>query len=332
MEDLRERTRSVKKLIIVIVVLVVVAGGWIGYKKTKTKRDNGVSYEPVELVRGRIESVIESTGIVEPRNRLEIKPPVGGRVEQVLVQEGDEVKAGQIIAWLSSTERAALLDAARAEGEAALKKWESAYKPTPVMAPLDGTIIARNAEPGQTVTSQDILLVLSDRLILTAQVDETDIGRIAVGQKTAITLDAYRDTPFEGVVSQIAYEAVTVNNVTIYKVEVAPTNPPSFIKSGMTASTRFLVRAAEDALTLPSDAVDTEKGKSYVLVDDGNPKTPPEKREVETGLNGGEKIEILKGLEQTDQIVKQSFKLPGAKAETASPFMPNMKGGARPPH
>src|SRR6185436_13241208 len=101
---------------------------------------------------------------------------------------GDWVKKGQILAWLSSSERAALLDAARARGPEEVKKWEELYKPTPMLAPIAGTLIARNFEPGQGVNASDGVLVLSDRLIVRANVDETDIAQLRVGQAARLTL------------------------------------------------------------------------------------------------------------------------------------------------
>src|SRR6185295_987790 len=100
-----------------------------------------------------------------PLNRVEIKPPIAGRVEKLLVDEGAKVEAGQILAWLSSSDRAAILDAARAKGPAELKRWEDAYRPTPISAPLGGVVILRNAVIGETVDPGTVLFAISDTLI-----------------------------------------------------------------------------------------------------------------------------------------------------------------------
>ena len=131
---------------------------------------------------GGIQTIITATATVQPQNRLEIKPPINGRIDKILVEEGEKVKIGQTLAWMSSTERAALLDAARARGPDEMKYWEDVYKPTPLIAPIDGDVIVSKDEPGQTVTSSDVVVVLSDQLIVQAHVDETDIGKIKVGQ------------------------------------------------------------------------------------------------------------------------------------------------------
>ncbi|WP_052882405.1 efflux RND transporter periplasmic adaptor subunit [Kiritimatiella glycovorans] len=313
------------------ILWILVLGGigfatwWFRFREPEQTADR-TRYEPVELMRGRIESTIETTGIVEPQNRIEIKPPIGGRVEEILIEEGDTVEKGQILSWMSSTERAALLDAARAQGEDELRKWEDIYKPTPLISPLAGTVIARNTEPGQTVTTAEPVFVLSDRLIVEAQVDETDIGSVEPGQHAGITLDAYPGIAVTGTVRQIAYEATTVNNVTIYEVDVVPVRVPDCMKSGMTASLRFIVAAADDVLTLPVDTVQHRGEKKLVLVDaDDDPATPPEPRGVRTGLSGDGRVEILSGLTGDERVVRPAFEVPAVDRGSGSPFMPKRK-------
>ena len=315
-----------KKLVVLVVVAVAAVGGWLVFREKRAETVKPASYMPVEFTRERIEVTVESTGVVEPGNRIEIKPPIGGRVEEVLVVEGQAVKQGAVIARMSSTDRAALLDAARAQGKDVLRKWEEVYKATPLIAPLDGTVIARKAEPGQTLTAADVALVLSDRLIIRAQVDETDIGLVQVGQRAVLTLDAYADERFQGTVRQIAYEAVTVNNVTIYQVEVEPDTPPKRMKSGMTATVRFIINSAENALTLPLDALVREDGKSFVLLAPGRPGAEPEHREVKTGLSGGGRVQILEGLDGSERVVRSTFDLPRRAESGTSPFMPRPPG------
>ena len=166
-----------------------------------------IIYKEYTVSRGDLQTTILSTGTVLPENRLEIKAPVAGRIDQVLVNEGANVKKGQILAWMSSTERAALLDAARARGADEVKRWEEIYKSTPIMAPLPGSIILKNVEPGQTITTADAIYAMSDRLTVKALVDETDIAKIKLHQKAEIILDAYPDQKIAATVDQIAFEA-----------------------------------------------------------------------------------------------------------------------------
>ncbi len=314
----------------IVIVTVLVSLAVVGAFAWHWSRENGngsVAYESVPFTHERMETTIDSTAVVEPRNRLEIKPPIGGRIDDVLVAEGQKVAKGDIIAYMSSTERATLLDAARARGTNVLEKWQDAYKATPLIAPLDGTIIARDTEPGQTVTASDSILVLSDRLIVSARVDETDIGMVQVGQRGRITLDAYQDVNVEGTVSRIAFEAITVNNVTIYEVEVEPDAIPACMKSGMTASVAFITAEAEEALTLPTDAVGSVDGKRFVLVKRDSHATAPERWRVLTGLSSSGRIEILAGLQGNESVVRKAFSIARSKSSvSSSPFVSSGPG------
>lgn len=289
--------------------------------KQRGAKDESVTNELKPSV-ADIQISVSTTGVVEPQNRLEIKPPINGRIEDILVHEGDKVKRGDILAWMSSTERAALLDAARAQGEEKVKYWEDVYRATPLISPIDGEVIVRAAEPGQTVTSENPVIVLSDRLIVSAQFDETDIGRIKVGQKAFITLDAYPSIKIEGVVDHIAYESELVNNVIIYDVEVLPQDIPGFFRSGMSANVEVIEKAREAVVIIPVDAIYKEQDKTFVTVR-VKPGNSTEKREVEIGLRDEKHAEIISGLSPEDIVVVhgQSY-MPKKKKTGTNPFMP----------
>ena len=258
--------------------------------------------EFAKVTRGDISAVIPSTGTVSPRNRLEIKPPVGGRVEKILVNEGDAVRKGQVLAWMSSSDRAALLDAARAKGPEELKHWEDVYLPAPVVAPLNGFIIVRTVQPGQTLAQSDDILVMADHLIVKAQVDETDLGKVRLGQGVSIILDAFPNFKINAVVEHIAYESQVVNNVTVYEVDILPVRVPPFFRSGMSATVNFEQSERKGVLLLPSNAVKKRGKNSYVfrIKEEGG---KPEAIQVETGLEDAANTEIVSGLSLGDEVV-----------------------------
>ena len=280
------------------------------------------AYREVSVIRGDLEITILSTGVVQPRNRLEIKPPIAGRAEQVLVQEGQNLTKGQIMAWMSSIERAALIDAARARGPEELKRWEELYRATPVLAPINGSVILRNVEPGQTFTSSDAVFVMSDRLTIKAQVDETDIRRITLGQSARLVLDAYPDQTFDGRVDQIAYDAKTVNNVTTYEVDVLPEKTPSFMRSGMTANVSFVTESRRGVLLVPSEAVKLRDGNSYVLLAPAKPGGKPEEKRIKTGMSDGRNTEVLEGMSEGRKLLAQRLRTGGGSDTASSPLMP----------
>ena len=282
-------------LLFVLIIVFAVSVGGCGKKSKSTLQTATVTL-------GSIKAQIPTTGDVQPFNRLEIKPPVSGRIESVLVQEGDIVEKGQIIAMMSSSDRAALLDAARAKGNAEYKKWENVYKPAPIVAPLDGFIILKNIEPGQTVTAADAVLVMADKLIVKAQVDETDIGNIHIGQPVTIQLDAYPDQTINGKVEHIAYESKVINNVTIYQVEVIPNKVPSFFRSGMGATLNFITNEKNNILLLPLGAIKKIGIISYAFQYDSSTKTG-KPIQIKTGLENTTHIEVISGLKEKDKVV-----------------------------
>ncbi len=286
----------------------------------------GNDFRRVTVEKGDIEITILATGMVQPENRVEIKPPIAGRVERVLVEEGAQVRKGQVLAWMSSTERAAMLDAARSKGMEEAKQWEEMYRPTPILAPIKGAIISRKVESGQTFTTSDAVLVMSDRLTVKANVDETDIAQIKTGQKARIVLDAYQDKVFPAHVVQIAHDATTVNNVTSYVVDVLPEQAPDFMRSGMTANVTYEIDSREGVLLLPVEAVKREKGRSVVKVA-GEGGVPVEK-EIKTGVTDGKNAELLEGLNEGEVVLVPRFTGGDEKREkNRSPLNP--MGGRR---
>ncbi len=305
-------------LLVVLVVAILITFAFTMKRRSNT--DGGT--QEVRPVYGSIGTVISTTGTVQPQNRLEIKPPISGRIEQVLVKEGATVKTGRIVAWMSSTERAALLDAARARGEEALRYWEEVYKPTPLLAPLDGEVIVRAVEPGQTVTANDVVMVLSDRLIVKAQVDETDIGKVKRKQPARISLDAYPQILVNAVVDHISYESKIINNVTMYEVDILPQQVPGVFRSGMSANVDIIEETKNNVLLLPREAVQQDGAGSFVLMHTAKNRKMV-RQPIETGIADEKNIEILSGLTAEDRIIIKTGIVPArSQSGKSSPFLP----------
>ncbi len=300
-----------------VVVLALVATRL--WRRARSRPD----MRAVQVERRDLAVTRTATGEVKPRNRVEVKPPIAGRIEEVLVREGDHVTSGQVLVWMSSSERAALLDAARAQGAESVARWETVYKPAPLIAPLEGTVIVRAAEPGQTIQTSDPVVVIADHLIVKAQVDETDVGYLKVGQQAEITLDAYPQELIAGEVEHVAYEAQLVNNVTIYEVDVRPAQVPDFMRSGMTANVSIVVAEARGALVVPTDAVRQDSGAASVLVRAGAFGRTA-RRPVEVGLTDGKWMEIKSGLEEGQAVLVSALRLPKS-SQKRSPLTPGQR-------
>ena len=139
-------------------ILFVIAMATYSYVSSRPKK---APTEKITVTRGDLRIIIQATATITPENRLEIKPPLAGRAESVQVDLGYKVKKGQVLAWVSSSERAALLDAAHAKGPKELAYWQDIYKPAPLVAPLDGEIIAKNLIPGQVIQATETVFVTS---------------------------------------------------------------------------------------------------------------------------------------------------------------------------
>ncbi len=149
------------------------------------------------------------------------------------------------------------LDAAKASeksAEAALERAQTNMRYATITSPIDGIVVSRNVDVGQTVAaslSAPTLYTIANDLTqmqLEASVDEADIGMIVTGQKVSFTVDAYPDRMFQGVVHQIRLAPQTIQNVVSYTVIVLVENPEQKLLPGMTANATFLVDQATDVL------------------------------------------------------------------------------------
>jgi multidrug efflux pump subunit AcrA (membrane-fusion protein) len=309
-----------KKIIIFILIIIIAIGLFSFFKKKKTGED--LVYKDIEIKMSTIDDYVEVTGQIEPLNRVEVLPPSGGRIEKIFVEEGDYVRKGSVLCLMSSNDRVAILDAARAISEEEYRKWEDSYKPIKVLAPIDGRIILRNIVEGQTVSGGTVLFAMSDTLIAVGNVAESDIGKVRVGQLSLITLDAYPDTLIKGNVFQILDEGRNVSNVIIYKVKIKLFTIPSFLKSQMSANIKIMI-SRKKILALPSEALEySNEGKVYVI-SGFNEKKEPIKKEIKIGKDYDNLVEIKEGLKEGDKIYFKVKKYQKQMMDSGSnPFMP----------
>ncbi len=309
----------------ILLGLVFLVGLWFWHREASSQVE-AKTYEAIAVKRGHISKAVLATGTVQPENQLAIKPPIDGRAEEVLVAIGDKVKKGQVLAWMSSSERAALLDVARTKGDKELKKWEDFYKAAALVAPLDGTIIGKSVVPGQVVTAADTVFTLSDHLIVAASLDETDLAKIALKQKVDMELDAYSSQPFTGRVERIAFSSTTVNNVTTYEVDILPDQVPDFMRSGMTASLTFVIAERDNALLVPALAVTHQGDQNTVLLATDSSGSSSRTQPVTLGITDGKLVEIVSGLKDNDTVLVEKANLTSTTSGGLLPTPPKDSG------
>lgn len=294
-----------RKFIFVTIILLLAGGGALAYRQNRAKKElkKLEDLSPVKVAKGLFVIKTQAIGAVEPENRVLVTPSVNGRAEEVLFREGDMEKKGWILAWVSSSERTALLDSLKMKDSKPeeRKMVEEAYNLTPVVSPIDGMVIKRAVEPGQSVNTAKEIAVLSDRLIIKTYVDETDIGSVKEGQKAEFYLDSFPKDRYEGNVLSIARESILKEGVTVYEVKILPLKNIPVLRSGMTADVRVITDVKPKALYLPKKAITYKDGNAFVTLKDDKTKKVTDKK-VETGATNEKTIEILSGLGENDTV------------------------------
>jgi HlyD family secretion protein len=174
-----------------------------------------------------------------------------------LFQEGGISQEERDSAQASYDSAAARLEAALAALRAAQVDLDRSY----IYAPVNGVVIARNVDVGQTVAASlqapTLFLIAEDlnKMQVDTNVDEADISRIQVGQQVSFTVDAFPGEMFKGQVVQIRQAPIVQQNVVTYNVVVAVVNPDLKLKPGLTANVRILVDRRADALKIPNAAL-----------------------------------------------------------------------------
>ncbi|MCG6957234.1 MAG: efflux RND transporter periplasmic adaptor subunit [Gemmatimonadetes bacterium] len=155
----------------------------------------------------------------------------------------------------------AVADAANTSAQASLDRARQNLRYANIYSPIDGVVIERNVDVGQTVAASfsapQLFLLARDltQMQILAQVDESDIGQIKVGQPVTFTVQAYPDQTFDGTVSQVRLESKTEENVVDYTVVISVANKDGKLLPGMTATATFLVASATNVLKVPDAAV-----------------------------------------------------------------------------
>ena len=192
-----------------------------------------------------------------------------------------------------------------------------------ITSPIDGTVISKSVEEGQTVAASfntpELFTIAKDltNMQVVANVDEADIGNVKEGNRVTFTVDAYPDDTFEGTVKQVRLEATTTNNVVTYEVVISAPNADSKLKPGLTANVTIYTQERSGVLAVANKAlrftptketvgkdmkiVDC-KGKNKVWTLNGNTLTA---HPVTIGQSDGINTEITKGLKQGDKIVTE---------------------------
>lgn len=232
-----------------------------------------------------------------------------------------------------------LAEANLAIAEADLKLQQADLQKSTIYAPIDGIVLTRSVNPGQTVASSmqaPVLFVLAanlENMELKAAVDEADIGGVEHGQTARFTVDAFPERKFDAEIREISFASVATEGVVTYDAQLDVDNQSLLLRPGMTATVAIVTREAKDVVTVPAAAFrfspQATGQRSTSLRDLFMPRMgrrgggrqqqraaepgtrtlyvlkngAPEAAQVKTGATDGENVEILSGLAEGDPVV-----------------------------
>jgi HlyD family secretion protein len=396
----KKRRKRIIYIVVGVVLLLTVVGGLIAATSSSTKIDPS---KLAKVEKGDLAKSVVATGKVEPITKVEVKSKASGIVKKLLVDAGDRVKKGQLLAQLDKEEisaqvaqshaglqaaqaslksaeadferakvdaegpdvpllkrayeratgmakdgvvsTSALEDAqknyemalnkqngakaqvsvlkakiAQAEAQVAqdkanLEQLEEQLSYTDIISPIDGVVLSRNVEMGDAVSSilvlgssATLVMTLGDtsEVYVKGKVDESDIGKVYLGQPARIKVESFKDKTFNGKVTKISPMGVEKDNVTTFEVRVSINNPGGELKAEMTANAEVILEEHKNVLQIPEGSIiyDNQK-KASVEVPEPKGKEGKRKVAVSIGISNGAKTELLSGLKEGDQVVLQ---------------------------
>ena len=256
-----------------------------------------------------------------------------------------------------STYNYAKAKSAYESSEANLAKAKRNLAYATITSPIDGVVISRAVEEGQTVAAgfetPTLFTIAADltQMQVIADVDEADIGGVKEGQRVEFSVDAYPNDTFEGTVTQFRLEATEESNVVTYEVVISAHNPDLKLKPGLTANVTIYIAERRNVINIPLKALrfvpDMPSGQApaaesqpqpqkpgndslkTIWVQENNTWTP---RQVKVGMDNGVNVEICEGLNEGETVAidrKSNGGLPAAQLsgnKEESPFMPKPPG------
>ncbi len=396
--------KSKKRRMWIVAGVVVAVLAVVGVVIASTR--GGAKIDPSKLAnvdKGDLAKSVVATGKVEPITRVELKSKASGIVKHLLVEYGDKVKVGQVLAELDKEEIQAQVESAKAQltateanmaasaadlerakvdaegpevpllkraydrskgmasegvvSQSTLDDAERAYSTAlnkqnvaraqltvtkarvaqakaqvsqqkanldqldqqlryaTIVSPIDGVVLSRDVEVGSAVSSilvlgsgATLVMTLGDtrEVYVKGKVDESDIGKVYIGQPARIKVESYKDKTFTGKVTKISPLGVEKDNVTTFEVRVSITNPEGILKAAMTANAEIILEEHKGVLQIPEGAIIYDKDKkASVEMPDEKAKDGKKKVGIAIGISNGAKTEVLSGVKEGDKVILQ---------------------------
>lgn len=247
-------------------------------------------------------------------------------------------QAFQLLQAGSRREDVAQAQAQVIQAQGSLKTIEAQIEDTVIRAPFSGIVTKKYSDPGDFVTpttsgsdvssaSSSSILALASTYQAVANVAETDINRIKIGQSVTLQADAYPDQTFQGRVAQIAPQATVEANVTSFQVKVDLTDPRRLLRPGMNVDVKFNAGQLNDVVVVPTVAIVRQQNGSGVMVlgATGRPQFMP----IETGVTVGRQTEVKSGLDGDEKVLISVPQTRSPSGGSSGPLSPRLPGGNR---
>jgi len=272
--------KSKKIIIIVIVILLIITGvGVLVWRGNKMKKMSNVSQttttQEVKVSYRNISNTLSSSGQISTALSESLSLHTGYYLEEILVEENQYVEKGTNL----------------------IKYTNGNYKTAPYSGVVTSWTLPK--EEGKIINSHSISMSTTETLQISLSVSEKDIDKIELGQKVTIVPTAYENTTYEGYItsiSQIGNYSSSGSSFTVY----ATFENDGQLKIGMSATVTVILESAENAMVVPTEAIQKANGVSYVVVvkDDGT----TENVTVTTGVANDAYTQILSGLSGTETV------------------------------
>lgn len=327
-----------------IIILSVIAIGVVFLFLVLRNRDNN---NAVIVQYGKINQIVAATGKIEGVNQAELSAKITGRIRRILVKERDFVKTGQSLILLDSEELDAQVKEAETvfsqaernhkraknlyeDGIVSKKEYddsEDEYKRTKasleylkamlantiIRAPFSGTIVRKYKEEGEVISSlgtPETILLIADvsKIKAKVEVDESDIGKLRIGQTAYVTTDTYPEEKFYGRIAKIGMmvgkkliksnDPKEIMDKKVLETEIE-LNPTEKLTLGMTVDAKIIVVEKEKALIVPKKAVQRDESGEILYVLNNGKK---EKRRIKTGERDDVHVEVVEGVKEGEKI------------------------------
>jgi HlyD family secretion protein len=201
------------------------------------------------------------------------------------------------------------------QAKAALDQAEENLRNSTIVSPMSGLVLSRDVEVGDAVSSilvmgsqATLIMTLGDvsEVYVLGKVDQADIGKVYLGQRSRIVVESYKDRRFDGEVTKISPLGVEKDNVTTFEVRVSIRNPGGLLKANMSANAEIILEEKHGVLLVPETAIVYDKSRNASAeVPDPADRTGKRKAGVKLGISNGVKAELVAGLKEGDKVVLQ---------------------------